>query len=192
MRCGRPASDGMLTLSAELRLRPELFWISARSSISITTVRMSPRLAARRSATSEFCDVVHSEAALSGRLAAEQADRAAAGEGQGRALAPLVGALLEAITPLAARTRLEAALLAELRQLAGSVTPLSARLRCGADMAVFAAACLAATGVEAIAIDPSGPEGTVEAELLGGTIAWDVAAVAEQLRALVHEIMETE
>lgn len=129
---------------------------------------------------------------LSGRLGAEQAARAAAGEGQVRALAPLVGALLGAITPLAARTRLEAALLAELRQLAGSVTPLSARVRCGADMAAFAAACLAATGVEAIALDPSGPEGTVEAELLGGTIAWDVAAVADQLRALVHEIMETE
>ena len=36
MRCGRPASEGMPTLSAELRLRPELFWISALSSISIT------------------------------------------------------------------------------------------------------------------------------------------------------------
>ena len=56
------------SMSAELRDRPELFCISALSSISITTVRISPRLPARRSATSEFCAVVHSDAALSGRL----------------------------------------------------------------------------------------------------------------------------
>lgn len=131
-------------------------------------------------------------AALSERLAAEGAARAASGENQVRAIAPLIGALLDGVMPTVARARLESALLTELRQLAGAVTPLAARIRCGADMAAFAAACLAAAGIEAIGIDPSGQDGTVEAELLGGTAAWDVARVSEQLRNLVHEMMEME
>lgn len=131
-------------------------------------------------------------ATLSERLAAESAARAAFGEDQVRAIAPLVGALLDGIVPAVARARLEAALLDDLRQLAGSVTPLAAKIRCGPDMAAFAAACLAAAGIQAIGIDPTGPEGTVEADLLGGKATWDVALVAGQLRDLVGEMMETE
>ena len=44
---------GNAPLSSPLRLRPVEFEISALSSISITTVRMSPRCAARRSPNSE-------------------------------------------------------------------------------------------------------------------------------------------
>ena len=134
-------------------------------------------------------------AALSGlseRLEAESAARLAAGEGQVQALAPLVGALLDGIMPAVARARLEAALLTGLRQLAASVTPLTVKIRCGPDMAAFTAACLAMTGIEAIGIDPSGPERCIEAEMLGGTATWEVARVAEQLRALVLEMMEVE
>ena len=86
-------------------------------------------------------------AALSERLAAESAARAASAEDQLRAIAPLIGALLDGIIPAVARGRLEAALLAELRQLAASVTPLAATIRCGPDMAAFVSACLAATGI---------------------------------------------
>lgn len=129
---------------------------------------------------------------LSGQLEAESAARLAAGEGQVRALAPLIRALLDGIMPAVARARLEAALLAELRQLAASVTPLSVKIRCGPDMAAFTAACLAMTGIEAIGIDPSGPAGCIEAEMLGGIATWEVARVAEQLRGLVLEMMEVE
>ena len=59
-------------------------------------------------------------------------------------------------------------------------------------MAAFVSACLAATGIEAIGIDPSGPEGTVEAEMLGGLATWSVAQAAGQLRDLVCEILEME
>ena len=131
-------------------------------------------------------------AALSERLAAESAARAASAEDQLRAIAPLIGALLDGIIPAVARGRLEAALLAELRQLAASVTPLAATIRCGPDMAAFVSACLAATGIEAIGIDPSGPEGTVEAEMLEGLATWSVAQAAGQLRDLVCEMMEME
>ena len=127
---------------------------------------------------------------LSERLKAESAARLAAGEVQ--ALAPLIGALLDGIMPAVARARLEAALLAELRQVAASVAPLTVKIRCGPDMAAFTAACLAMTGIEAIGIDPSGREGCIEAEMLGGTATWEVARVAEQLRGLVLEMMEVE
>ena len=131
-------------------------------------------------------------AELSERLDAEGAARVADGEKQVRAMAPLIGALLEGVMPAIARARLESSLLTELRQLAASVTPLTGRIRCGADMAAFASACLAATGIEAIGVDPSGQDGTVEAELLGGLTTWDVARAAEQLRGLVREMMEME
>ena len=49
------------------RWRPLEFDISARSSISITTVRMSPRVEARRSPTSDMGWLVQSEAEASGR-----------------------------------------------------------------------------------------------------------------------------
>ena len=48
-------------------------------------------------------------AALSERLAAESAARAASAEDQLRAIAPLIGALLDGIIPAVARGRLEAA-----------------------------------------------------------------------------------
>jgi hypothetical protein len=47
--CGMPRSEGSSRLSDPLRLRDELFEISARSSISMTTVRMSPGTRARAS-----------------------------------------------------------------------------------------------------------------------------------------------
>ena len=131
-------------------------------------------------------------AGLSERLDDESTARVADGEKQVGAMAPLVEALLEGVMPAIARARLESSLLSELRQLAASVTPLAARIRCGADMAAFASACLSAVGIEAIEIDPSGRDGTVEADLLGGLSTWDVALVAEQLRSLVREMLEIE
>ena len=44
-----PIICGIETLSPDWRLRPEVLIICASSSISITTVRMSPRVAARLS-----------------------------------------------------------------------------------------------------------------------------------------------
>ena len=51
-------------------------------------------------------------------------------------------------------------------------------------------ASLTAAGIAAVEIDTTGPAGTVTAEVLGGVIAWDEAAVAAQLRGIVQDIME--
>ena len=131
-------------------------------------------------------------AGLSERLDAERAARAAAGAAEVHAIAPLIGALLDGLIPAVARARLEASLLQELLHLAEAVPPLAARIRCGRDLAAFTAACLARTGLAGIEIDPSGPEGTVEAELRGGLVTWDAALVAAQLRDLMNEVMEVE
>ena len=161
--------------------------------------------------TAQDLDDAHARGLAQGRVEAEtaQADRvcaalagvsaaldrqagglAAAGAAQAQALGPLVAALLDGVMPAVARARLEAALLTELMQLAEAVSPLKARLRCGPDLAPFVTACLARGELGGIDIDPTGPPGTVEADLLGGTITWDVAVVTGQLRALVQEILE--
>lgn len=106
------------------------------------------------------------------------------------ALRPLFAALLDGVMPQIAQARLEAALLSELTQLADAVSPLRASIRCGPDLAPFLAACVAQTGFDAVEIDATAPDGTAEAELLGGRITWDVATVTRQLSELVHDIME--
>lgn len=121
--------------------------------------------------------------ALEAALADERTARA-------RSLAPLIGALLDGVLPALARARLESALLAAFIQLAENVAPLSVALRCGPDLADFVAACVREAALDAVTLDPEGPPGTVTAELLGGVMAWDEAAVAAQLRLLVQEIME--
>lgn len=131
-------------------------------------------------------------AGLSQRLEAEQAARASDNRAEIRAIAPLIGALLDGVIPAAARARLESSLLHELLQLAGAVPPLGARVRCGPDLGAFAAACLAAMGLTTVELDVTGRDGIVEAELWGGHVAWDVALIAGQLRDLVNDMMEVE
>lgn len=145
------------------------------------------RLAAKAAQTDSICAAL---AELSKQLDQEVRCRAEAAPGQAQALGSLVAALLDGVMPAVARARLEAALMSELLHLSESISPLRARLRCGPDLAPFVAACLARTENTAIEIAPTGPDGTVEAELLGGVITWDVAVVAAQLRALVEEILE--
>lgn len=113
-----------------------------------------------------------------------------AGGARAGALAPLIAALLDGVLPAVARARLESALLETFVNLAETVTPLSMMVRCGSDLAAFVQACADAAGVEGVDIAADGPNGTVTAELLGGIMAWDEAAVAAQLRSLVQEIME--
>lgn len=128
--------------------------------------------------------------ALSAELAAVSGAIGAGSRTAARTLQPLIAALLDGALPQIARARLEAALLTELLQLSEAVSPLQTRIRCGADLHPFVQACVAEAGIEAIAIDADGPPGTVEAELLGGTITWDIADVSRQLRDLMQEIME--
>lgn len=130
--------------------------------------------------------------ALSAELAAVSGAISAGSRNAARTLQPLIAALLDGALPQIARARLEAALLTELLQLSEAVSPLQARIRCGADLHPFVQACVAEAGIEAIVIDADadGPPGTVEAELLGGTITWDIADVSRQLRDLMQEIME--
>lgn len=136
-----------------------------------------------------LCDAL---SGLARRLQAEHEARAAAGMAEVRAIAPLIEALLDGILPAVARARLQAALLEELLKLAAAVPPATARIRCGPDLAAFSAACLARTGLAGIEIDPSGPEGTAEAELLGGRVTWDMGQIAAELRRLVNELTEVE
>lgn len=114
------------------------------------------------------------------------------GAARARALDPLIGALLDGILPAVARARLEAALLETFVRLAETVAPLTLTVRCGPDLAPFVQACAEAAGIESAQITADGQPGTVTAELLGGVMTWDEAAVGAQLRALVQDIMETQ
>ena len=62
MRCETPKNDGNESCSDPLRDRAVLLEISALSSISITTVTISPRAPARRSPRSDRRPAFHSEA----------------------------------------------------------------------------------------------------------------------------------
>lgn len=132
-------------------------------------------------------------AALSGLAAEVEAlqlelrDEAAS---RARSLAPLLNALLEGVLPAVARARLEADLLAAFVRLADTVAPLRIGIACGPDLSDFVAACAKECDIEVVDLDPTGPAGTVTASLLGGTMTWDEAAVADQLRTLICEIME--
>lgn len=129
---------------------------------------------------------------VSAEMAGLRAALADTGGDRARALAPLVDALLDGVLPAVARARLESALLEAFVRLAETVTPLTLDVRCGPDLAAFVRACAGAVGIEGVRIADDGPDGTVTAELLGGVMAWDQAAVSAQLRALVQEIMETQ
>lgn len=129
---------------------------------------------------------------LSRRLDAEQAARGAGDATEVKRVAPLIEALLDGVVPAVARARLQGALLDEMLKLSSAVPPLTARIRCGADLAAFAAACLSTTEAAGIEIDPTAPEGTAEVELLGGRIVWDTAQIAAELRRLVNEVTEVE
>ncbi|ARJ68925.1 hypothetical protein [Paracoccus contaminans] len=128
--------------------------------------------------------------AISAELADLHAALAEGGRAHARALEPLVSALLEGLLPAAARARLQADVRGTLAHLAGAVMPLGIKIRCGTDLAAFMRSCAGEAGIGAIEIAADGPDGTVTAELLGGTMAWDEARVVAQLRALVQEIME--
>ena len=144
--------------------------------------------AAARTAESAALRAALSDAVAA--MVAGDARRREEGRAAGAALAPLVRALVDGVLPALARARLEAALLDELLRLAETVTPLDLRLCCGADLEPFMSASLTAAGIAAVEIDTTGPAGTVTAEVLGGVIAWDEAAVAAQLRGIVQDIME--
>lgn len=136
-----------------------------------------------------LCDAV---TGLSLRLDAEREARSAAGVAAVGAIAPLIEALLDGILPAVARARLQAALLEEMLKHASAVPPLAGRIRCGPDLADFAAACLSTTGLPGIEIDATGPQGRAEVELLGGRVTWDVGLIAAELRGLVNELTEVE
>lgn len=70
--------------------------------------------------------------------------------------------------------------------------PAGVRIRCGADTGAFLSANLARLGLSAVQVDDTGTEGSVEAEMTGGEILWDEAALATQLRRLIEEMMETD
>lgn len=148
-------------------------------------------IAGRDQMRAEQADALHAAlAGVAADLAAMQAVLADASAAQARTLGPLIGALIDGVLPVVARARLESALLSAFVHLAETVTPLRVRLRCGPDLADFVGACLREVGVEALSLEADAPNGTVTADLEGGTMSWDEAAVAAQLRALVHELLQ--
>lgn len=136
-----------------------------------------------------LCEVL---AGLATSLETGRAQRGQSQAAQIRALAPLLDALFDQVIPVMARIRLRDALLAQLEKLAGAVSPLGVKIRCGPDTAGFLSANLARLGLSAVQIDDTAAEGCVEAELTGGEIVWDEAALAAQLRRLIEEMMETD
>ena len=111
---------------------------------------------------------------------------------QVRKLAPLLDALFAHVVPVVARISLRDAVLAQLGELAGTVAPLGVRIRCGPQTASFLSSNLTRLGFSAAQVDATGTEGCVEAEVTGGEILWDEAALAAQLRKLIEEMMETD
>lgn len=146
-----------------------------------------------RRAESQRADRLCEElAGLSVSLETGRALRAQSQAEQIRAFAPLLDALFDQLLPAVARIRLRDAVLAQLAELAGAVAPLGVSIRCGPGTARFLSANLARLGLSAVQIDDTGPEGSVEAEMTGGEILWDEAALAAQLRRLIEEMMETD
>ncbi|HHY01837.1 MAG TPA: hypothetical protein GX686_03080 [Paracoccus sp.] len=129
---------------------------------------------------------------LSTNLESGRAMRAQSQVGQIRAMAPLLDAMFDQLIPAVARLRLREAVLTQLADIAGAVSPLSVKIRCDAGTGGFLTAHLARLGLSAVQIDASGPEGSVEAEMTGGEITWDEAAISAQLRRLIEEMMETD
>ncbi|SEH97276.1 hypothetical protein SAMN04488075_1995 [Paracoccus alkenifer] len=129
---------------------------------------------------------------LSANLESGRAMHAQSQVAQMLAMAPLLDAMLEQLTPVVARARLRDAVLAQMADIAGAVSPLGVKIRCDAGTGEFLSAHLARLGLSAVQIDASGPEGIVEAEMTGGEITWDEAAISTQLRRLIEEMMETD
>lgn len=146
----------------------------------------------RRAETQRADRLCEMLAGLSASLETGRALRAQSQAEQIRALAPLLDALFDQLLPAVARIRLRDAVLAQLAELAGTVSPLGVRIRCGADTGAFLSAKLARLGLSAVQVDDTGTEGSVEAEMTGGEILWDEAALATQLRRLIEEMMETD
>lgn len=136
-----------------------------------------------------LCEVL---AGLSASLESGRVLRAQSQAEQVRALAPLLDALFEQLLPAVARIRLRDAVLAQLAELAGAVSPLAVRVRCDPRMGAFLSANLARLGLSAMQVDDSGPDGSIEAEMMGGEILWDEAALVAQLRRLIEEMMEAD
>ena len=105
------------------------------------------------------------------------------------ALAPVLSAILDALTPAAASQRLERSLLAELERLADQTPPLCADLICGPDLRPMVERCIQQSGLQNIRIEERS-DATVSLNLQGGRIEFSQDSMTRQIRALIEEIKQ--
>lgn len=120
-------------------------------------------------------------------LADEDARRAELRQDAVAAMAPVLEQILDCLVPAAESRRLEAALTGELLRLSAAAPPLRASIACGPSLRAMVERCLAACGLEGIAITPSEAE-RISLSLQGGRIDLEPSGVVEGIRALIAEI----
>lgn len=104
-------------------------------------------------------------------------------------LAPVLSAILDALTPAAASQRLEQALLAELERLADQAPPLRTNLICGSDLRPMVDRCVKQSGLQNIQIEEHA-DAPISLSLQGGRIEFSQDRMARQIRALIDEIKQ--
>lgn len=128
---------------------------------------------------------------LAEALAADEARRAALREEAVQALAPVLSAILDMLVPSAQSRRMEEALLAELRRLAGLTAPLRCRIACNPGLRGMVERCLQEAGLDQVELEGCDSD-RISLSLEGGRIEFSPDRVAQDIRALVAEITESE
>lgn len=130
-------------------------------------------------------------ARLTTALAEDGARRASLRSEAVTALLPLLGELLDALTPAPVSQRLERSLTEELTRLSRCSQPLRARIICNERLRAIVERSLAESGASGIEIDTAETD-HISLSLQGGRIEFSQDDMARQIRALIAEIREDE
>lgn len=128
---------------------------------------------------------------LSRALADDEARRATLRAEAVAALAPILDAILDSLTPAHDSRRLEQALRDELGRLAQLATPLRARIACSPQLRSLTERLLAEAGLEGIELGETDSD-RISLSIQGGRIELSPEQVARDIRALVSELNEEE
>lgn len=107
------------------------------------------------------------------------------------ALAPVLEALLDGLSPAAQSRRLEEALQLELERLAATPAPLRASITCGTRQVGMVRSCIEAMGLEEIDLIESS-EDRINLELHGGRIEISATQISRDIKALLAELRDGE
>lgn len=103
------------------------------------------------------------------------------------ALAPILDAIIDNLAPAAESRRLEEALLGELVRLSETAQPLRARISCGARQTAMVRKCLGQLEIENIEVTET-EDNRINLTLQGGRIEISAEQIAQEIRAIIHEL----